>query len=146
MSSKEAKPISATVNFATAGLGGLFGWFMVHPFNTMGIRMNLASTSAPGAQSQSFTRALVTTVQKEGVLSLYSGLSAGLMRQLFYATSRFGLFEVFRDELAKYRETDFFSRLFCGVTSGGKKCLVLTLAITKYLSIHRYCCNYKLPL
>lgn len=119
---------------------------MVHPFNTMSIRINLAATSSPGMQRQSFIRALVTTVQNEGVLSLYSGLSAGLMRQLFYATSRFGLFEVFRDELAKYRQTDFFSRLFCGVTSGGKKCLVLILAITKSLSIRRYRCSYQLPL
>ena len=51
--------------------------------------------------------------------ALYSGLGAGLLRQFFYATSRFGFFEVFRDELAKYRETDFLSRLVAGVTSGG---------------------------
>ncbi len=119
MSATKEKPLSSTVNFATAGMGGLFGWFMIHPFNTMGIRMNLA-TSTPGAKSLSFTTYLVSTIKNEGVKSLYSGLSAGLLRQLFYATSRFGLFEVFRDELAKYRETDFASRLVAGVTAGGK--------------------------
>jgi solute carrier family 25 oxoglutarate transporter 11 len=118
MSTNNTKPLSATVNFATAGMGGLFGWFMVHPFNTLGIRMNLA-TATGGAQQLSFTKYLVTTIKNDGVKSLYSGLSAGLLRQLFYATSRFGLFEVFRDELAKHRETDFLSRLVCGVTSGG---------------------------
>jgi len=52
-------------------------------------------------------------------MTLYSGLSAGLLRQIFYATSRFGLFEVFRDEMAKYRPTDFYSRLITGCASGG---------------------------
>lgn len=51
-------------------------------------------------------------------MSLYNGLSAGILRQIFYATSRFGLFEVFRDEMAKYRETDIWSRLISGCASG----------------------------
>jgi len=111
------KPISTAVNFATSGLGGLIGWVAIHPFNTVGIRMNLATAS--GNASVSFPSYVMATVKKDGVLSLYSGLSAGLIRQLFYATSRFGLFEVFRDELAKYRETDMLSRFASGVTSGG---------------------------
>lgn len=57
-------------------------------------------------------------IAKEGVLTLYSGLSAGITRQIFYATSRFGLFEVFRDKMAQYRETDLFSRLLTGCASG----------------------------
>ena len=49
-----------------------------------------------------------------------SGLSAGLLRQIFYTTSRLGLFEVFRDEMAKYRPTDIWSRLSTGMVSGGR--------------------------
>lgn len=69
----------------------------------------------------SFSKYLVQTVkEKGGVKRIYNGWSAGLLRQLCYATSRFGLLEVFRDELAKHRETDFLSRLAAaGVTSGG---------------------------
>ena len=53
-------------------------------------------------------------------MSLYDGLSAGVMRQIFYATSRFGLFETFRDMYkAKFGSIDFMGRLVCGVTSGG---------------------------
>ena len=108
-------------------------------------------------------------VKNEGFLTVYQGLGAGIVRQIFYATSRFGLYEVtpctpcvrarrtratcsqahtqayatasccaplpsrlpcaqlrggpptqvYRDELAKYRETDFLSRLFVGAASGG---------------------------
>lgn len=119
MSTKDNRPLSASVNFATAGAGGLIGWAVVHPFNTLGIRMNLASQSG-AAKNLSFGTYLIDTLKKKGgAASLYNGLSAGLLRQLFYATSRFGLFEVFRDELAKHRPTDFLSRLIAGVSSGG---------------------------
>jgi solute carrier family 25 oxoglutarate transporter 11 len=59
------------------------------------------------------------TIKKEGILNLYSGLGAGLSRQIVYATSRLGLYEAFRDEVAKYRQIDFVSRLFLGCISGG---------------------------
>jgi solute carrier family 25 oxoglutarate transporter 11 len=114
------KPLPASVSFATAGLGGLIGWVAIHPFNTLGIRMNLASASGSTA-STSFLKFSSTIIKEKGIKSLYDGLAAGLLRQLFYATSRFGFFEVFRDQLAKYRETDFLSRFVCGVTSGGMR-------------------------
>ena len=50
-------------------------------------------------------------IADHGLLSVYDGLSAGVMRQVFYASSRFGLFETFRDRLHEYRgKTDFASR------------------------------------
>lgn len=112
------KKIPTSVNFFTAGLGGLIGWAFIHPFNTLGIRMNLASSSGAAAPS-SFLKFSTTILKEEGLGALYKGLGAGMLRQLFYATSRFGFFEVFRDTMAKYRETDFLSRLSCGVVSGG---------------------------
>jgi solute carrier family 25 oxoglutarate transporter 11 len=120
----QKKTVPTSVNFATAGLGGLIGWAGIHPCNTVAIRMNLATSSAPGAKPVNFVAFTREIIQKEGVLSLYSGLSAGFVRQLFYATSRFGFFEVFRDQMAKYRETDFLSRAIAGVASGGQ-CLCI---------------------
>ena len=98
---------------------------VVHPFNTVAIRMNLA-TMAAGANgpSLSFGSYLSNMVKTQGVMSLYSGLSAGLLRQCFYATSRVGFFEVLRDEMAKYRPTDFLSRLVVGVVSGGMAAVI----------------------
>mmetsp|Transcript_43905 Transcript_43905/g.171593 ORF Transcript_43905/g.171593 Transcript_43905/m.171593 type:complete len:305 (-) Transcript_43905:1199-2113(-) len=114
-----ASPLSTGVKFATAGLGGIGGWILIHPFNTVAIRMNLASASGAGTPAAgsffSFTR---NVVANEGFLTLYNGLSAGILRQVFYATSRFGLYEVFRDISAKYREPDLASRLGVGILSG----------------------------
>lgn len=36
----------------------------------------------------------LSIVRKQGVLALYSGLSASILRQLTYSTTRFGLYEV----------------------------------------------------
>jgi len=99
--------------FATAGVGGCMGWCIVHPFNTVAVRANLAS-----AAGQTFS--LKGMVEKQGLMSVYDGLSAGVLRQVFYATSRFGLFETFRDWLHEYRgKTDFASRVATGLVSGG---------------------------
>ena len=76
--------------------------------------MNLASASGAVNANPAFLPYLSSTVKESGFMSLYAGLSAGLLRQTCYATSRFGLFEVFRDELANYRPTDIWSRLSTG--------------------------------
>eukprot|EP00606_Chrysophyceae_sp_TOSAG23-5_P000513 GSChrysophyteH2.ASY1.ANO1.1538.1 assembled CDS len=115
------KQLSTAMNFATAGFGGVVGWCIVHPFNTVAVRMSLASMSSEsvGKPALSFPKFFANTVKENGFGTLYQGLSAGVLRQVFYASSRFGLFEVMRDEYAKARGTvDLAGRLMCGVVSG----------------------------
>jgi solute carrier family 25 (mitochondrial oxoglutarate transporter), member 11 len=98
------QPLPNSVIFATSGIGGCLGWVVVHPFNTLAVRSNLASASG-----QTFS--LQKMLKQDGFRSLYDGLSAGVARQVFYATSRFGLFETGRDILHAYRgQTDFAAR------------------------------------
>ena len=79
--------------------------------------MNLAATtSAPPSSFASFASGLIN---REGVTSLYTGLAAGLWRQVFYTTARVGLFDVFKDAAAKYRETDFIQRFTLASAAGG---------------------------
>mmetsp|Transcript_19506 Transcript_19506/g.30099 ORF Transcript_19506/g.30099 Transcript_19506/m.30099 type:complete len:317 (-) Transcript_19506:1896-2846(-) len=106
-------PLSKSLIFATSGLGGMMGWCVVHPFNTLAVRSNLASM-------QGKTFSLKGMIAEHGVMSVYDGLSAGVIRQIFYASSRFGLFETFRDKLHEYRgKTDFASRVAVGAVTGG---------------------------
>ena len=80
------------------------GWAIVHPANTLAVRSNLASMSG---QTFSFNK----MVKEQGLMSLYDGIGAGILRQVFYASARFGLFETFRDKLHQIRgKTDFASR------------------------------------
>jgi len=58
-------------------------------------------------------------------MSLYDGLAAGLWRQVFYATTRFGLFEVCRDKLHDIRgKTDFAGRVVVGAATGATAALI----------------------
>jgi solute carrier family 25 oxoglutarate transporter 11 len=108
-----AVALPKSVIFGTAGIGGCLGWCVVHPFNTIAVRSNLASASGR-------TFSLSAMLKTNGFLSVYDGLSAGVARQVFYATTRFGLFETFRDILHEYRgKTDFASRVGVGAITGG---------------------------
>lgn len=110
--------LPTSVKFGTAGLGGILGWVIVHPFNTFAVRMSLAS-SQPGYVPMSFFRFGMKTVAEKGVWSAYEGLAAGCTRQIFYATSRFGLFEVFRDKLHDLRgSVGPAERVAAGLASG----------------------------
>jgi len=120
---KREKPLSGSVIFGTSGAGGIAGWIVVHPFNTLTIRMNLAGmaseASGAAAAPKGFFSFASELIAKEGVSTLYAGLGAGCLRQVFYATSRYGLFETFRDALAKYRKTDFAQRFATASVAGG---------------------------
>lgn len=103
---------SKTVVFVTSGLGGVLGWAIVHPFNTIAVRMNLTP------KGEIFS--LSNMIKQNGFLSLYAGIEAGMLRQVLYATSRLGFFETFRDILHEYRgKTDFASRVGIGAITGG---------------------------
>ncbi|KAJ1486567.1 mitochondrial carrier domain-containing protein [Baffinella frigidus] len=111
------------VNFAVGGLGGLIGWAVVHPFNTVGVRMSLA-TATGNTTGLGFVPFFREIVRQEGALALYNGLSAGFTRQLFYCTARLGLYDVMRDQVQTYREIDIWARLGVGVVSGGVAALI----------------------
>jgi solute carrier family 25 oxoglutarate transporter 11 len=109
----KASALPQSVIFITSGLGGMGGWMVVHPFNTIAVRSNLASASGN-------TFSFKGMIEKQGLMSVYDGLGAGMARQVFYASSRFGLFEIFRDKLHDYRgKTDFASRVVVGALTGG---------------------------
>lgn len=119
-----AAPLSKSVIFGTSGLGGVLGWICVHPFNTLAVRMNLSVMSSGGAPPAPFASFASDLIKREGVAGLYAGLGAGCLRQVFYATSRYGLFETFRDALAKYRKTDFAQRFATASVAGGCAALI----------------------
>ena len=121
VTAKAAPPMSKALTFSTAGFGGVVAWIGIHPFNTLAVRMSLSTK-----EKQSLVKFGSGIVKEEGVGALYRGLSAGIIRQIFYATSRFGLFEVFRDAIASRRggEVDFTTRVVAGSFAGGCAALI----------------------
>ncbi len=102
--SSEKKKLPDSLIFATSGLGGCLGWAVVHPANTVAVRMSLAAMNG-----KKFSFAAM--VKENGLLSVYDGISAGILRQVVYASARFGLFEKGRDWAHEIRgKTDFAAR------------------------------------
>lgn len=69
-SAKASEQLSKPVIFATSGLGGVLGWLIVHPANTLAVRSNLASMHG---KKFSFSG----MVKEQGLMSVYDGVSAG---------------------------------------------------------------------
>ena len=72
-----AKPLSKAVVFTTSGLGGILGWIVVHPFNTLAVRMNLSAGAGP---PKSFGVFATELVKAEGVGGVYRGAVANYLR------------------------------------------------------------------
>lgn len=59
-----------------------------HPLDLAKVRMQMSNDKSSG-----FIRTIIRVYQVEGFRSLYSGLSASLLRQATYSTTRFGVYE-----------------------------------------------------
>lgn len=113
-----APSVPTWFKFASAGGGGIVAWWCVHPFNTLAVRMNLAMAD-PSAPKLNFPKFAAENIRAKGFRALYDGIGAGTLRQVFYATSRFGLFEVFRDRIGQIRgNVGPAERTVAGLSSG----------------------------
>jgi len=106
--------------FWLGGLASMGAACASHPLDLLKVRLQLAactptaalataaahSTSSgaaaaplplPASQRESLPRLVVNILRNEGVLSLYSGLSASLLRQATYSTVRFGTYESLKE-------------------------------------------------
>lgn len=136
----DAVPLS--VKFATAGISGVLAWCCVHPCNTFAVRMNLASMQ-PGYKPLSFFKFASQNIAEKGFKSAYDGLFAGNLRQIIYASARFGLFEVYRDKLLQIRgKVGPLERLVAGLSSGA--CAAIISCPTE-LSLVRLANDASLP-
>lgn len=89
-------PDSSTAVFLKFFNGGLSGCAAVcctHPLDVMKVRMQLAGEgAAAGGQKASIVNVFKGLLAEGGPKQLYAGLSAALLRQVFYGSCRLGLF------------------------------------------------------
>ena len=60
-----------------------------HPLDLLKVHLQTA-----GKEKASLVKSTTNIIRNQGVLALYNGLSASLMRQLTYSTTRFGIYDV----------------------------------------------------
>lgn len=78
--------------FWYGGAASMVASVVTHPLDLAKVRLQTAKT--PG---QSLVGMIYNIITKEGVLKIYSGLSASLLRQATYSTARFGIYEALKE-------------------------------------------------
>ncbi|CEJ94364.1 hypothetical protein VHEMI09901 [[Torrubiella] hemipterigena] len=101
--SRDARPASAAAStlhamtpFAVACGSGMIATICIQPIDTVKVRMQLTDRIAGKPSPWGVAKGMVS---EGGLMNLYQGLSAGLMRQLVYGTLRLGLFTTFEQQL-----------------------------------------------
>ena len=121
--------VRAMLPFVNGGLAGMTATTVIQPIDMVKVRLQLAgegARSGPRPSALSVTRKIIASGK---VMDLYTGLSAGLLRQAVYTTARLGFFDSFMTALgtratAQGRSVGFADRAAAGLTAGGLAALV----------------------
>ena len=114
----------AALPFINGGIAGMTATTVIQPVDMIKVRLQLAGEGAktgPKPTPLGITRDIIAQGK---VLDLYTGLSAGLLRQAVYTTARLGFFDTFMKSLAMRAETKgqkvgFAERASAGLAAGG---------------------------
>ena len=114
----------AALPFVNGGLSGMVATTVIQPVDMVKVRIQLAGEGVAGGPKPtplSVTREILASGK---ALDLYTGLSAGLLRQAVYTTARLGCFDTFMGRLTtrareQGRSIGFGDRATAGLAAGG---------------------------
>lgn len=115
----QAPPQSMALNFALGGISGCFATMCIQPIDMVKVRIQLLSEL--GQKNLGLVNVAKELVAKNGFLYLYKGLDSALMRQVFYGTTRLGLFYSFLDYFKKHNQgnVSVFQKSISSFFAGG---------------------------
>ncbi|KAJ8603397.1 hypothetical protein MRB53_042164 [Persea americana] len=121
--------VKIALPFLNGGLAGMVSTLATHPFDMVKVRMQLIGEGVKTGPKPTPWSVGRDIIQSGRALDLYSGLSAGLLRQAVYTTARMGLFDTFMAMLAysadkKEREVKFHDRALASLSSGGLAAII----------------------
>ena len=110
---------SMALNFALGGLSGSTATLCIQPLDMIKVRIQLLSEQ--GRKNLGFLSVGKEIVKDNGFLYLYRGLDSAIVRQLFYGTTRLGLFYTFLDYWKKKNPPDatLFQKSISSFFAGG---------------------------
>ncbi|KAK0742538.1 mitochondrial carrier domain-containing protein [Apiosordaria backusii] len=116
--------VRAALPFINGGISGMVATTVIQPVDMIKVRIQLAGEGVSGGPKPtpiSVTRQILASGK---ALDLYTGLSAGLLRQAVYTTARLGFFDTFMGTLsarakAKGKQVGFSERATAGLSAGG---------------------------
>jgi solute carrier family 25 (mitochondrial oxoglutarate transporter), member 11 len=121
--------VRALLPFVNGGLSGMTATVVVQPIDMIKVRLQLAgegTKTGPRPTPLSVTREILAQGK---FLDLYTGLSAGLLRQAVYTTARLGFFDTFMGTLStrateQGRKVGFGERAAAGLSAGGLAAMI----------------------
>ena len=115
--------------FINGGTAGMVATSVIQPIDMIKVRLQLAGEGAKGGPKPTPLGVARDVIAAGKVLDLYTGLSAGLLRQAVYTTARLGFFDTFMKRLSARAEEQggkvgFYERGASGLAAGGLAALV----------------------
>lgn len=119
----------AALPFINGGIAGMTATTVIQPVDMVKVRLQLAGEGVKTGPKPTPVSVLKDIVASGKVLDLYTGLSAGLLRQAVYTTARLGFFDTFMKTLTKTAEArgskvGFKERAGAGLAAGGLAAVV----------------------
>ncbi|KAJ1928662.1 hypothetical protein IWQ60_001867 [Tieghemiomyces parasiticus] len=102
------------------GLAASFATVCTHPLDLVKVRLQTQDTKGRG-----MVRTLLYIGRHEGLLALFNGLSASILRQATYSTVRFGTYDYLKHKFAREDETKtpvykmLLAASIAGIVGGG---------------------------
>ncbi|CAI6332218.1 unnamed protein product [Periconia digitata] len=115
--------------FINGGLAGMTATAVIQPVDMIKVRLQLAGEGVKSGPKPTPVTVFRDIVASGKLLDLYTGLSAGLLRQAVYTTARIGFFDTFMKTLtssaeAKGTAIGFKERAGAGLAAGGLAAIV----------------------
>jgi solute carrier family 25 (mitochondrial oxoglutarate transporter), member 11 len=121
--------VRAALPFVNGGLAGMFATACIQPVDMIKVRLQLAGEGAKTGPKPTVLGVTREVLASGRALDLYTGLSAGLLRQAVYTTARLGFFDTFQNKIQQRadeqgRKVTFAERGAAGLTAGGLAAMV----------------------
>ncbi|PNY24672.1 mitochondrial 2-oxoglutarate/malate carrier protein [Tolypocladium capitatum] len=119
----------AALPFINGGLSGMVATTVIQPVDMVKVRIQLAGEGTASGPKPSPVAVARQIVASGKVLDLYTGLSAGLLRQAVYTTARLGFFDTIMGNLTarardQGKQIGFRERATAGLTAGGVAAMI----------------------
>ena len=138
--------IPNSVKFLFGGSAGMGATLFVQPLDLVKNRMQMSGEAGGAKAHKTSVHAIVNIVKTEGVVGMYNGLSAGLLRQATYTTTGMGIYQTLFEMASSKGDgaapPGFFTKAAIGMTAGGIGAFVGTPA---EISLIRMTSDGRLP-
>jgi solute carrier family 25 oxoglutarate transporter 11 len=119
----------AALPFINGGIAGMTATTVIQPIDMIKVRLQLAGEGVKTGPKPTPISVVREILASGKALDLYTGLSAGLLRQAVYTTARLGFFDTFMNAMTKSVEkkgqtVGFKERAGAGLAAGGLAAMI----------------------